>query len=541
MAPGVDEVVVTATSLALGEPPIERHPRAQVLVSQGVSTESPLPPWWLDISGHVLSARTVKTLGSPVGEFEVTCTMAPLGDAPGADLVGNPALLGKALSAVLIPNNVLWIAFDSGLPPPWGHGFETVMIGWITAVEASTSIDQRGRPVRTVTITGGDSGKFYVGHDLPSPVLTAYMQGETELERRAALGLTVMGTVGKVLEGVYLNVFQALQPVPLAVREEGQLLIDPLLDGGEGPEVFTAYFYPHDLWQRQGKFWNIFVDHADRDWTEVYGDYIANPATHPVYANYRLVRPGVEAGMTLSGGGGPGYYLIARRRPFPWGVPGSAERVASQARWDALPMTAIPDTVLKQEQVRLDDSERVNLVMVKIAGSDVLPDQIWEATAYGSALYDRDSMQQHGTHTYVGTTPYAPDPDGATLQDPSAQQEYANQQGTAWETIKRRARALFDWYWPNHRFWSGTWIVAGTPSIHIGERVCNAGDVARATVLVTEAPPRSWYVERVVQDYVDGSHYFTHLALTRGESLIASEAAQLLPGASLPMTIPPAT
>jgi hypothetical protein len=530
---GLEDVVVTAERIPLPPPPIERRPQAQVLIRRGVAAESQLPDWWCDVSGHVLRVHTTKTLSRPDGTFEVTCTMAPLGDAPMAAAY-LPELAAMPLSAVLCPNDLVWIALDPGLPPPWGKGFETIMIGWITMLDVAMSIDHRGHPMRTVTIAGSDLGKFYLGHELPGYMLSVYIQGDQEAARRTVEGLSFMGTVSHVLGNLYRGVFYTLQPAPYAVVEEGQLLIDPALDG-VGADAFQSYLGMQSVWTAHGKFWNLFTTYADLQWNEVYGDYVVDPA-NSAYSDFTCVRPSAAPQPLAAAGGGPGYYLIARRKPFPWGAAGSPERTASESRWDALPMTQLLDVEILQEQVRLSDEERVNVVLINPQGGGVTNDTFQEALRNQTALFDKDSMARHGTHILSSATPYA-DFYGTTIQNPEAQRELAQKQGAAWVPLARRVRALFDWYWPNHLFYCGSWVVAGNPSIRIGTRVRNRTDVA-SVILPSEAPPRQFYVEGVVQDYVDGSHYFTHLALTRGQSLVPADMAKLIPAASLPETIP---
>jgi hypothetical protein len=475
-----------------------RTPSCEVYALAGTVPDSLLPPvGGVRLTSTVMRVRTTKSLTSPAGQFELTCTYEPPSGLYGA-------LLGRPVSRILVPGNIVDIWLDAGLVGT--PNMEWVMRGWVNSIEEQEALDGHGRPVRAITISGQDCGQFFVRHDLPGHLLTAYIQGDQEAAKRLQNGIALSGTTGKLLRQIFLAIFQDLTPL-LAVVEEGQLLTEPVLDA-EGPDdedMWTSMLALDSIWDANGKFWSTFQQYLDRPWNECFGDLIPSPAfNEKFYGSYHLAKPNLPADATLLNAGGAGYYLIARRVPF------------SKARWSALPTTTIFDSEVKLARLRLADDERVNLVLVTPFGHgyDVTQDLWQQAAAYRGILLDRDSMRRYATQSMQARTLYT-DLAAAHL-DPDKIKEWVADDGSLSAVTHARTLALWRWFSINHELYRGVIVMAGTPSIRIGERVQNQPGGSDYFV-ATEQDRRAFYVEQVVQDYVDGSHYLTHLALTRGQ------------------------
>lgn len=463
------------------QPSNRRAPSVEVIAGPGTAAETKITTK-VPITSTVLRVRTTKALASPAGAFQVICSFEV------------PAGQSLPLNQLLVPGNTVDIRLDAGLPD---STLETVMLGWITAVEESVQLDQRGRPMRNVVLTGQDMGKFFLRHDLPGHMLTGYIMGDKEITQRLDAGLFISGLVGDVLRKLFRSVFETLTPTPLQVLEEGQLLTDPVLDG-EGKDALLSWLSIDSIWTAHGKFWNTFRQYADLPWNEVFGDYIPDPKESSL-KDYKLERP--KQTTTLGADGGAGYYLIARRVPF------------DQERWDALPTTQLFDDEIKMQRLRLSDDERVNLVLVQPfgRGTRIASDQPFEGACMRSLYWDKDSTQRHGTQSFITSTIYS-DLGGTAHLDPTAQRQFSGGDGPITDPVRQRARLLWGWHSVNHRLRKGTLVVAGNPHIRIGERVRHAGGGYHGT---EASPTMTAYVEQVVQDFAVGSHYLTHLAVTR--------------------------
>lgn len=506
---------------------IERRPRCQVIVGGGTAEHGTLASRredggafftaTHDITAHVRRLRTAKFINSPAGTFELGLTFRGLDEIDRA-----------SLNQVLVPDNLVEIKLDAGLP---STTLQTVMRGWIISVRQKTTIGANGRPNREVVVTGQDSGKFLLRHELPGHLLTAFVMGEKEAGRRLELGLTFGGTVGQVLQGLFQRLLVNLLPSPVVLREGIRLLTDPDLGppgtAGRSADALHSYVSLSSVWERNGKFWNLFRDYVDAPWNEAFGDYVDDPETR--FPNYTssaefdepstpIAEIDALGGSTTRAPSAPGYHVVVRPQPF------------SKERWDRLPTTVVRDDELRLEDMRLGDDERINLVRVPTSGKHAASsDYYHDATVHQTVHFSKESADRHGTQGMSPATIYT-DLDGGH-QDAIAQRDIAAGRGEIAAAIRTRARRLWDWYSINDRLWKGAWVIAGNPNIRIGQRAANQSE-ASAFFTTMEYERRCYYVERVVQDYVDGSHFFTHLALTRGQPLgsyiLANEPDPLL-------------
>lgn len=486
----------------------ERFPSCEVIAWSGLAKDDALGGR-VDLTDRVLSIRTVKSLSSPAGTFTVTFTMEP------------PTGFTAPLSEVLVSGNVLDLSLDAGLPE---SAMETVMRGWVTGVEELVTLDQRGRPQRIVVVSGMDMGLFFLRHELPGHLLTGYIQGDKESAERLKNGLFFGGLTGEVLRAIFLACFEVLTPVPLSVREDGQLLTDPVLDG-EGADALLSFLTVQSIWEAHGKFWNLWSQYADRPWNEVFGDFVPYPGAS-AYKDYYLAKPGASApplkpgiAGTLGSTGGVGYYLIARRTPF------------DADRWNALPTTTVFGDEVRMRRLRRADDERVNLVIVRPfgQGTRITGDEFYDGAVFQSLFWDRDSTERYGTRALQAGSLYTDI--GGAHQDPAKQRAFAAGKDTGQDSeltnaVRQRAGMLWRWNAVNHQLRKGVLVIAGTPSIRIGERV-QEDDATSTSYVATEGPPGVGYVEQVVQDFAVGARYHTHLAVTRwqprGGCLLAEE------------------
>jgi hypothetical protein len=477
----------------------------------GTAKDSIVPPGGTRLTGLIERLRTSKTLQSPAGTFELTCTWEP------------PPGFTKSLGRILLPGNIVEIALDAGLPD---STMQVVMRGWVGAIEESETMDGRGRPIRSIAVSGEDCGRYFLRHDFGSYLFTAYTWGDEEMTSRMAKYITMGGSCGSVLRQIFLAVFQDMTPI-LAVTEEGQLLTEGILDN-QGSLADEDYWpasmqIEQGVWAANGKFWSTFNQYVDRPWNEAFGDYIPDPQ-RLLAQGYQLASPkgsGISFPDLKIGDPipkvvkssiygdlpGAGYYLVVRRAPF------------SKARWDALPKTVVFDSEVKLARTRISDDERVNLVIVHPFGSgyESMSDIPHQAADFRNLLRDTDSMRRYGINMEDVRTIYWSFE--SSPQDPKAQQQYAQKSDPMSQAIYNRTNALWRWHSINHLLRTGVMVIAGIPNIRIGERITGQGiDVPSAYFTDVEQIRQTFYVERVVQEYVDGSSYLTHLALTRGQA-----------------------
>ena len=485
-------------------PDAVRRPRYEVTALPGPATplDNRVPPGGVRLTSIVERIRTTKNLATPMGTFEITCTY---------DAV--PGMPGLPVSQVLIPGNVIDIAFDTGLPDT---DLEVVMRGYVSLVEQSETLDGRGRPIRSIQVAGYDCGGWFMKHMQPVWMYSNFSHGDPEAKARFEALVYIGGSIGACLRQLFLAIFTQVAPLQTVI-EDGQFITEPILDNQDDGtlDYWPAFNNITNVADFNGQFWSAFQQYADHPWVESFGDYIPNPAsTH--FANYLMASPKFSAGDVHStvpaSTGGAGYYLISRRTPF------------SIERWNALPKTTIFDSEVKLARTRQDDAERVNVVYVNPGGPG------FESTAaipvYGAdARYvhrDEDSMKRYGTCMRQFSSIYsafATDP-----KDPQVQTQYAAGQGDFASMTARRADTLWRWFSINHKLASGVIITAGIPSIRIGEKVVGQGSDVGSAYLVgaaygvgAEQIRRDWYVTQVVQEYVDGANYLTNIAVTRGQ------------------------
>jgi len=502
-------------------PDIVRYPRHEVLVSPGVARgpglsdrgrqpdalgltyptptgvtygdENRLRNRFTSIAGHVLRIRTDKSLTTPAGSFEITTTFERFDDVQ-----------RSSLHQLLVPGNQVTILLDAGT----GRGLETVMTGPIISVGQRSTVNARGKPERFVTIAGADAGYWLLQHELPLHLLSAAAMGEPEITQRLAQGLIFRGSVGQVCRFLFRKLFLELVPVPQGGQQGIQLLTDPALEPEHihfPEDALPSNIITDSVWGVYGKFWTLFRSYIDAPWNEAWGDYFEKPATENSPIGDFKEEPPIAPPANI---GTPGYKLIVRPQPF------------SEHRWKALPVHVVRDSELILEDVRLSEDELVNLVMIKPAGHmPIASDRNVAAVFLRTTLFDRRSAARYGTRIFNGgPVPTRYSDVGAGHADSANQKQAEKGDGPIFDALQKRARRLWDYYSVNHILWKGTWILAGNPVIRIGQRVANQPEPS-SFFDPNEYARRVFYVERVIQDYADGSHYRTHLALTRGGPL----------------------
>jgi hypothetical protein len=457
------------------------------------------------ITPMVTRVRTVKSLKEPNGTFELSLTFEPpldpeeeaAAEQESEDASAEETEKLGSLNQILVPDNLVAIQFDRGLP---GDELQTVMLGWITDVGQRTTVTSgaQPRPQREIVVRGQDAGKFLARHQLPGWLLSAFMLGDKEVARRIIKAVMVAGAPGTVLQTFFEKVYLNLVPTPQAsvgatgFLADRRLYASPLTSGPVEPGTMFSWADVSSAWLGQGKFWSLLKQHADQPWNELWGDYV-NPENFPTFKKAGNLR-------------GPGYHVVFRRQPF------------DQRDWDALPTHTIPDAQLKFEQVRRADAERINVVLLQPTGSAMRGggDERQDAVRWATMQVSRESANRHGTQILAATTIYSNL--AQAHRDPEEHEKVLGQKGNLYQALLARTRTLWKWYSINARLYNGIWVVMGDPAIKIGQRVQNQEEPS-AFFNDKEYTRRVYYVERVVQDYQDGRHYLTHLALTRGQPL----------------------
>lgn len=486
---------------------IERRPQHQVLIGPGTPVETKLTQT-IDISSLVRRVRTVKSLASPVGTFEIGCTFQTV-DGSAASFPSQ-----VALGQLLVPDNVVTIRLSAGVD---GTPLETVMIGYITGVQVHTTVNPDGQVVREIVVSGQDAGKFLITHDVPYFKLTARLMGEAEAGKRLAEGALLLtgSSIAEVLRTIFLGSFLRFLPRPRIVAQEVALLTHQSLETGGGSE-FGSFLGSSGFWMHNGKWWTLFRSYLDEPWNEAFGDTIPDvltrfPAFNVVPADTAAGEPVRDASGAVRGAIGTQksvpYFIVVRPQPF------------DRATWETLATTTVRDAEIRLEQVRLGDEERVNLIMASprghfMSGADGAADWLM----FDTIQYDSDSAERHGVRVGRRAETIYSDLGGAH-QDRAIAEAATQGDGILWATLKQRARKLWNWLSINHRLWKGTWVIAGNPRVRIGTCVENEAAPGSGALPESEYTRRRYYVEQVVQDLLDGAHYLTHVGITRGQAL----------------------
>lgn len=480
----------------------QRVPRVRVIARRGLADPSRVGKALhnaedFDLTPWVTRVRTTKAMASPAGQFEIGLAFDRL-----------TAAEQRSLQLVLQPDNLLLIDFDRGLPE---SSLTRVMEGWISVVGEQTAISG-DRVRREITVCGQDAGKFLVRHELPGHLFTAFIQGDPEAIKRASGGIVFGGTPGDCLRKIFQQVFGVFVPSPRVVVDRVTLRMHPDIEGRETPgrssDALLSYRRASSIYQEHGKFWSLFQSFTDRPWNHAYADYLSAADLQGEYADYTRTLASETAQRTDRGG----FSIIVRPMPF------------GRAPWTALPTTTVWDSEILAEHYARSDGERVNLVMVQPQGNLAGLDVYAAAIMYRTALYRRQSAARHGIQPFMAATSYT-DLDGRAHSDPERMGAAAAGSGDVFDALAGRARRLWDWYSINAELASGGLVCAGNPALKIGQKLAHQRQPS-ARFDVTEGVRREFFIEQVVQDYVEGSHYRTQVALTRGQPLDGFIAAE---------------
>ena len=480
----------------------ESRPVHQVLLSAGLPRENRLPKaavgrglGAIDISGLVKRIRTIKTIGQPNGTFELGLTFQSLKDAI-------PALTEtRAMNMLAVPQNLCEISLGGGVK---GRELTSVMQGVVTRVYERTALSEDGEPQREVVLAGEDWGNILANHELPAHHFSARIQGDVKrLYAEDTNGILLTGTCGDVNQRLYDAIFvKRTQALQLKTNQVFALDIDKSLFGAA-----RGYIYQGDIWSRQGRFWTTLRSLADEPWNELSAQW--NPEWVPqgpgdgLEIIPKLVAPSTEEGSQRK------FVIRLRRRPF------------DKERWNALPTHTVTDDELRYHEAALADDERLNWIgvdplhLMRVAGEQNL-----DFINYTYSRYDLDDAEAHGARRRRFPTAYGDMPSGrgTLLTDPQELENLAHGEGEAAKLYQDRVQFVWDAYNINHRLYRASWVVRGRPEIRVGDRVANQRDPS-AYFVKEETERRVYYVETVVQDLLEGHHYFTHLGLTRGQKL----------------------
>jgi hypothetical protein len=143
----------------------------KVSVRYGATTKTiDLTPFLTDQS----TISTSKSVREPAGAFAITVSDQPYAVAAGAD----------TLAGVVEPMDMVEIRFRH--VPNGSPELPVVMRGFVSDVSRSEFVDNEGRPIRTVTITGQDYGKLWQllqlfygpGYVIGQDIISAYQMFE---------------------------------------------------------------------------------------------------------------------------------------------------------------------------------------------------------------------------------------------------------------------------------------------------------------------------------------------------------------------------
>lgn len=469
----------------------------------------------------VLRCVCQKDMEGLAGTFEIDLTYnrtsiaAQVGKKPGLTLSWN---------LLLLPDNIVWIYFARGSKVPLDAptiydpyflpGTDDLypwMVGLIDSVSESTTM-AKNSVQHTIRVRGRDYGKILQVHQLHWQAETLGILDATELTRRIAASYYAGGPPRDMIEKVMdilvdktefpdardLIIYKPNQTHQVGAAQD--LLptqptdVDPMFKHAvlderlANPQEYGAY-QPVALWDR-GTFANFLERYNDRGFTEMWTD----------------TRP-------------DGYFsLYLREMPF------------DRKNWEKLPGKAVPDSEILSHQLMRSDAHRVNQVMVY--GVD------WGASNQDMGQWDffnlrwdrysfENGSQHHGTRKLIVATHY----DVPTVQptkivavrdltsdhplyDDDQNIKMQSGQGPVMDLMRLKGAKLWRWHSLAHRMHVGRVIITGDPFWRVGYRFENQR--GESASYAAEEDRRRWgYVQTVAQEFVYGSHYRTHLGVTR--------------------------
>ena len=353
----------------------------------------------------------------------------------------------SGLDKLIKPNDIIHIELDKGD----GQGLKSKMIGMASSIHRHSVVSDDQRLTRRINISGMDFGKILAGHNCIVDITPGPGQIGTEQIVRFAKGLLFSGDPQTVVKSIF-----------------DKLLV------GQLPWVEEYIYFsadssdanPADDWQT--------LDLSILESTGAVWSAMKRAANEPYNA---LSTETVDGKLKVS----------LERYPFH----------ADTGKLLRQTFTTITEDGILEEDLGLDDSDRVNYVWLKAdlvtiynAGNNI-PMQ------YNGAMnFDLESIKHDGFHPFYPTTNFVPP--GAIPRGQNSP-DILKQVGT-------RARTFWNWHRNNHLLESGNLVVTGDPDIRVGGGV------------IIDRTNMEYFVEGCIDEYTWGKRYVNKLKLTRGQT-----------------------
>ena len=239
-------------------------PRLQVLLTKIVARKSGVAaryagmPRQIDITPYLGDAgvvRTVKSLASPAGVFSLT-----VADQPDHSF-------GDSLYGMIEPMDMIEIRAARQAENYTGKPAPLIMRGYVSSVRRTESVDLGGRPQRTVTVEGQDSGKLWLINRIYfSAALVIDAPYLSQFKLQVALGITP--SVMSVSDFVTTITEKVMNVKAAALAAASDQIIKPFVVDST---VTLGKMIPEMVENIDAvPVWSLIDQFADRPWNELF-------------------------------------------------------------------------------------------------------------------------------------------------------------------------------------------------------------------------------------------------------------------------------
>lgn len=356
-------------------------------------------------------------------------------------LTWNRRINGLRYDELLKPNDIIHIELDAGD----GKGLRSRMIGLVSRVSRKTEVRNDQTIHRRVLVTGMDFGKMLTTHNCIADTVPEVGTAGPVSPLRIQSGLIFSGTAMEVSFSIMM------------VLLYNQL---PWL------ESYIEFYADNvDRWQT---FDNTILESTGAVWNA-----LKRAANEP----YNILTT-----ETLNGK----LRIILEKQPFDAANKGKLSRES---------LHTIPDSQIRQEDLGIDDSDRINYLWFKPSAVTIYNSGAAFPLQYTDLVaMEHADIKIHGFRPFYPSSSFVPPRYTPNDQAPS---DIRNE-------VKTRANEFWEWHRYNHTHESGTLSIQGNPDIKAGDGILlDSG--------------KEYLVESYVEHYIWGQIYTTTLHLTRGQ------------------------
>jgi hypothetical protein len=385
-----------------------------------------------DISLDILAISINKGYAKAAGGFQITMTF-------------NRRIEGKRYDETIRPNDIVHIELDAGD----GKGLRSRMIGLVDRVARQVSVNPDQSVTRRVNIMGMDFGKMLLRHNCVKDIQPMIGTPGPAKAARLAEGMIFSGTPREITQ----TIFDTLLIKQLRWVEPYMKFSSPDADG-------------------------------DRDSWETYDETILE-TTGSVWAALKRSANEPFNAMTTETHGGV-LHVIIEKYPFH----------AKTGKLTREPLHAISDDHIREENIGVDDSDRVTYVWHRVNAVTIYNQGANFTYMYPDLVqYEKEMIERHGFIPFYPESNFVP-----PGYIPKDQAEKSHK-----DLIAERTNEFWERNRRNHEYEMGSITIKGNPDIKAGDGVHVA------------STDMEYFVESYTERYVWGQDYQTTLNVTRGQ------------------------